>query len=103
MGILDFIFGVKKRQIKAFLNQDAVILDVRTKREWESGHIPGAMHIPLNTLPNRIETIKKLNKPVIVCCASGARSSKAAKYLNLQHINAINGGGWQQLLKQHAN
>ncbi len=94
MGFLDFIFGAKKRQVEDYIKSGAVILDVRTQREWAAGHIENAVHIPLNELNNRFDEIKKLNKPVIACCASGIRSAKAAKFLTLKNMDAINGGGW---------
>jgi phage shock protein E len=96
MGFFDFIFGTKKRQVEAYINNGAVILDVRTQREWDAGHIENSVHIPLNELNNRVNEVKKLNKPLVVCCASGVRSAKAAKFLNLKNINAIN-GGWVSL------
>lgn len=97
MGILDFIFGRKKRQIKEFLDQGAIILDVRTKTEWDNGHIKNAMHVPLDHLQQKVKQIKQLNKPVIVCCQSGVRASQAARFLNLNNIKATNGGGWLSL------
>jgi len=97
MGFLEFIFGTKKRQVDAYLKIDAVILDVRTQREWNTGHIENSIHIPLNELKNRVGEIKKLNKPIVACCVSGVRSAKAAKFLNLNNIDAINGGGWVNL------
>ncbi|MCK7590300.1 rhodanese-like domain-containing protein [Subsaxibacter sp. CAU 1640] len=100
MGFLDFIFGVKKRQIKELLAKDAIILDVRTQKEWENGHIENAKHIPLDELETRVDELKKLNKPVVTCCASGVRSAKAAEFLNLNNIIATNGGGWLRLKSQ---
>ncbi|MDG4716737.1 rhodanese-like domain-containing protein [Winogradskyella marincola] len=97
MGFLDFIFGSKKRQVDEFLENGAVILDVRSQREWDAGHIENAVHIPLDQLNNRVDEIKKLSKPVVTCCASGVRSAKAAKFLNLNNIEATNGGGWVSL------
>lgn len=97
MGFLDFIFGTKKRQVDEFLENGAVILDVRSQREWDAGHIEKALHIPLDQLNNRVGEVKKLNKPVVTCCASGVRSAKAAKFLNLNNIEATNGGGWVSL------
>lgn len=97
MGFFDFIFGVKKRQVENYLKKGAAILDVRTDREWHNGHIENAIHIPLGDLNNRVDEIKSLNKPIIVCCASGVRSGKAAKFLNLNNIDATNGGGWLSL------
>ncbi|WP_452221397.1 rhodanese-like domain-containing protein [Lacinutrix salivirga] len=100
MGLLDFIFGAKKREVDTYLENGAVILDVRSQREWDSGHIENSIHIPINELHNRVEEVKALNKPIIVCCASGVRSAKAAKFLNLNTIEATNGGGWLNLKKK---
>jgi len=100
MGFLDFIFRTKKRQVEEYLKNDAIILDVRSQREWDAGHIKNALHIPLNELNNRVKEVEKLDKPIITCCASGARSAKAAKLLNLNNIAATNGGGWINLKSQ---
>ena len=97
MGFLDFIFGAKKRQVEDYIKNGAIILDVRSQREWDSGHIENSVHIPLSELNNRVDEVKKLNKPIIACCASGIRSAKAAKFLNLHNIEATNGGGWVSL------
>ncbi|TVZ58794.1 rhodanese-related sulfurtransferase [Flavobacteriaceae bacterium MAR_2010_105] len=97
MGFLDFIFGAKKKQVQEFLDSGAIILDVRTQREWNKGHIENSLHIPIEELKNRINEVKQLNKPVIVCCESGVRSAKAAKFLTLNNIEATNGGGWVSL------
>lgn len=97
MGIFDFIFGIKKRQISELLEKGAIILDVRTQREWDKGHIENAKHIPLDDLKNHMAELQKLDKPVITCCASGARSAKAAEYLALNNIIATNGGSWLSL------
>lgn len=100
MGLFDFIFGTKKRQVEALLKKGAIILDVRTKKEWDHGHIENAKHIPLDDLQNHVEELQKLDKPVITCCASGVRSAKAAEFLNLNNIIATNGGGWASLKKK---
>lgn len=100
MGFLDFIFGAKKRQVQVYLENGAEILDVRTQKEWDKGHIKNAKHIPLQDLQNHVEELKNMNKPFIVCCESGVRSAKAAKFLNLNNIEATNGGGWISLNKK---
>lgn len=100
MGFLDFIFGAKNRQVKDYLDSGAIILDVRTQREWDKGHIEGAKHVPLDELQNNVDVLKQLNKPFIVCCASGVRSAKAANFLNLQNIEATNVGSWMSLQKE---
>ena len=100
MGIFDFIFGNKKEQIQEFLDEGAIILDVRTKSEWDNGHIKNAKHVPLNDLKNHVAKLQKANKPVITCCASGARSGQAAQILNSNNIKATNGGGWMSLQRK---
>lgn len=58
--------------------QDAVVLDVRETGEWDAGHITGARHIALAQLDKRLSELEKFKeRPVIVCCASGNRSSSA--------------------------
>jgi len=103
MGFINFIFGSKKRQVEGYLKKGAIILDVRTKKEWDNGHIENAMHIPLDDLHNRVDDLKKLNKPIITCCQSGVRSGKAAQFLNLNNLEAINGGGWASLKRKLCN
>ncbi|WP_445736413.1 rhodanese-like domain-containing protein [Mariniflexile sp.] len=97
MGLLDFLFGNKKDRIKDFQSRGAIIIDVRTKAEYEQGAITGSKHIPLQSIASKIAEIKKMNKPVITCCASGMRSGNAARILKSHGIEAINGGGWQSL------
>ena len=100
MGLLDFLFGNKKDLIRDFQSKGAIIIDVRTKSEYEQGAILGSKHIPLQNIASKIADIKKLNKPVITCCASGMRSGNAASILKSHGIEAINGGGWQSLNKK---
>ena len=87
----------KSETIKEFIDKGAVIIDVRTPGEFQGGHIKGSKNIPLNTIGNQIDSIKKLNKPVIACCASGMRSAQATSILKSNGIEAMNGGGWSSL------
>ncbi|MFD2915558.1 rhodanese-like domain-containing protein [Psychroserpens luteus] len=100
MGLLNTLFGNKGDKIKDFQSREAVIIDVRTKGEYSQGAIPGSKNIPLQVINSKISDIKKLNKPVITCCASGMRSGSAASILKAQGIEAINGGGWLSLSKK---
>ncbi|WP_338357291.1 rhodanese-like domain-containing protein [Yeosuana marina] len=97
MGLLDFLTGNKTDKINDFTSRGAIIIDVRTKEEFRQGAIPGSKNIPLQTINSQINAIKKLNKPIIVCCASGMRSGNAASILNSNGIETINGGGWSSL------
>lgn len=98
MGLLDLLgFGNKSENIKNFVEKGAIIIDVRTVGEFKGGHIKNSKNIPLNTIGNQIDAIKKANKPVIVCCASGMRSAQANSILKNNGIECINGGGWNSL------
>ena len=97
MGFFDFLFGNKQNSIKEFQSRGAIILDVRTAGEYQQGAIPGSKNIPLQTISSKINEIKKLNKPVITCCASGMRSGSAASILKSNGIEAVNGGSWMRL------
>ena len=58
--------------------EDAIVLDVRETGEWDAGHITGARHIALPQLDQRLSELEKFKeRPIVVCCASGNRSSSA--------------------------
>ncbi len=99
MGLFG-LFGNKKKKIQDFQTRGAIILDVRTKGEYDNGAIPGSRHIPLQQISVKLSEIKKWNKPVITCCASGMRSGTAAGILRQNGVEAMNGGGWQSLYQK---
>lgn len=84
-------------KIKEYLAKGAVVLDVRTQMEWDEEHLEGAKHIVLNTIPDQLEKIKAINKPIIAVCKSGGRSEQATKFLKAQGFDVINGGPWQNV------
>jgi rhodanese-related sulfurtransferase len=100
MGLLDFLFGNKGNKIKDFTSRGAIVLDVRSRAEYDNGAIPGSKHIPLQQVTSKIEEIRKWNKPVICCCASGMRSGNASAILKSNGVESMNGGGWTSLHKK---
>jgi hydroxyacylglutathione hydrolase len=60
--------------------QGALLLDVRERSEWDAGHAPRAVHIPYEQIRERTHELP-LDRPVVVYCASGVRSSLAASIL----------------------
>lgn len=98
MGLLS-MFGLsgKSENVKDFMDKGAVIIDVRSPGEFRDGHIKGSKNIPLDIISSKINEIKKLNKPVIVCCRSGMRSAQANSILKGNGIDCMNGGGWSSL------
>lgn len=79
------------------LEKGAVILDVRSSAEFKTGHIKGSKNIPLDQIGSHIQSLKKLNKPIITCCVSGNRSGSAEGILKHNGIEAYNGGSWQNV------
>ncbi len=68
-------------QARRWVAQGAVLLDVRTPQEYASGHLPGAINIPVQVLASRMGEIPKGSK-VVVYCASGVRARQAASMLS---------------------
>ena len=98
MGLLEFLSKKEDTNIiREYLDNDAVIIDVRTTIEWNEGHIKKSTHITLNTIPASVDRIKAFEKPIIAVCKSGIRSQTAADFLSKQGLDAINGGAWQNV------
>jgi phage shock protein E len=79
------------------LQNGAVILDVRTPGEYETGHIDGSVNIALSKL--RKATIPfDTNTVIITCCSHGLRSVKAVNVLKRRgYKHVYNGGAWSDL------
>jgi rhodanese-related sulfurtransferase len=98
MNFLELIFG-KKVDLQEVISNGAVIIDVRTKGEFQSGHLKNSINIPIDKLPQNFAKIKR-DKPVITCCASGARSASAVRMLKSNGFEQVyNGGSWYSLRK----
>lgn len=78
----------------------AVLLDVREDNEWAAGHAPGALHIPMGQVPQRLDDIPEADR-VFVVCRSGGRSARVTAYLNANGWDAVNVergmNGWNAL------
>lgn len=82
---------------KKLVSEGAIIVDVRTPSEFSSGHVKGAVNIPVDQIGTMTDELKKLEKPIITCCRSGARSGMAATTLKSAGIACYNGGPWNVL------
>lgn len=82
-------------------HKDALILDVREQKEYDSGHLLNSKLIPLGQLNERVAELEKFrSRPVLVICRSGQRSSAATSLLGKQGFTAytLDGGvmAWQK-------
>ena len=99
MGLLSLL-GIGSAKIKEALRKGAIIIDVRTAAEYDRGHIPDAFNIPVDRINISMQRIKAANRPVVLCCNSGARSSTALQLLKSEGVKEVyNGGNWQNILK----
>lgn len=82
--------------IQLINHKNALIVDVRTDKEYQQGHVMNALHIPLGKLDDRMqELLAYKNTPVVMVCRSGARSGHAAVKLKKQGFSDVHnmGGG----------
>ncbi len=70
------------------------IVDVRTPAEFSGGNVAGSINIPLQELGARMDEVKALTQPLVLCCASGNRSGMATSILKQNGLTEVyNGGG----------
>ena len=79
---------------KTIQDNEGTIVDVRTAGEFQGAHAAHSINIPLHELSKRIDEIKKMKAPVVLCCASGGRSAQAAYLLEANKIECIDAGPW---------
>lgn len=99
MSILNTLFGKNEEaNYKELVKQGAIVLDVRSKEEFEGGHVKGAVNIPLDVLSANLQKLGGKDACVITCCMSGGRSGLAKNILHIAgYDNVHNGGGWYSL------
>ncbi|MET1219866.1 MAG: rhodanese-like domain-containing protein [Glaciecola sp.] len=102
--ILAFIPAVSAQQVdikkgrEAILN-GAVVIDVRTDKEWEAGHFPAALHMQNTKLAGLISQAN-LDKdtPIVLYCRSGNRATASSQQLiDMGYTNVINAGGLKDI------
>jgi rhodanese-related sulfurtransferase len=95
--------GMSPTQAVQCMNREkGVVIDVCGDDEFAAGHISGAVHVPLDQLENRLATVaKNKSTPLIMVCASGARSKRAqavAQKLGYEKVHSLQGGlkAWKE-------
>jgi rhodanese-related sulfurtransferase len=94
------VFGLKQLDPQELVNmlnhEGAVVVDLRTRAQFDQGHIINAMHCPIAQLSESLSTLEKYkNKPILLVCASGLEIAKAGKLLKTAgypHIYGLAGG-----------
>lgn len=99
ISLIKNLFGIgPKVDLGALVKNGAIILDVRTRGEFQGGHVKGSMNIPLDQISSLQQKVKNKEQVIITCCASGMRSATAKGILRAQgYANVHNGGSWYNL------
>ncbi len=79
---------------KLIKEKKGTIVDVRTPAEFSGGKAADSINIPLQELERKLEDIKNMEKPIILCCASGGRSGMAEMMLSQAQVECCNAGSW---------
>lgn len=99
-GLLFNVFKIKNNNTinmeleNIIKNNQGTIIDVRTPGEFGGGNVAGSKNIPLNEIPMRINEIKSMKAPLVLCCASGGRSAQATQIISKEGIECYNAGSW---------
>ena len=78
------------------LSDDAVVLDIREQDEWDRGHAPTAVHIPMSELPARVDELVPFldaDEPLVITCRSGGRVQRVMPWLAQQGYEVANMAG----------
>ncbi|MDP6374691.1 MAG: rhodanese-like domain-containing protein [Pseudomonadales bacterium] len=89
--------GVSAQQLVDMVNrEDAIVVDIREKKEFDNGHIVDAINIPFAALETRIDELKKFReRPVVVMCKMGQHAGSAGTMLRkngFENVSRLTGG-----------
>lgn len=86
------IHEISAAELDGLLATGARLIDVRETDEYVAGHVPGAVHVPLGSVPEHVDAFRG-DGPAYVICRSGARSMRACEYLAQEGVEAVNIAG----------
>ena len=99
MNFFKNLFGAAEAvDVKTLVQNGALIVDVRTPDEFRSGHVKGAINIPLGTIANNASKLTKHQGAIVAYCRSGNRSSIAVSEMKAMGLEAYNGGGVGEMM-----
>lgn len=80
---------VSRERARALVKSGARLVDVRTTAEFQSGHLDGALNVPLQELAGKLNKLGAKDQPVVVYCASGTRSGMARSMLKRHGFSQV--------------
>lgn len=97
MGFFSYLFGggSSNDELAKTINNSALLVDVRSSGEFESGNVKGSINIPVDQISNHLAKFKAKDNNIVVFCRSGMRSSQAKSILEKNGFtNVTNAGTW---------
>jgi len=90
---------IKMTTVDAIKNPNATLIDIREPYELEiDGSVEGAINIPMGEVPDKLEKIKDMPKPIVIFCRSGGRASSTLNFLKENGLDDVfNGGGFNDV------
>ena len=100
-GKLETVAQLEPETLRNIEGARPQIVDVRSPEEWSHGHLPGAVHIPLAALPEKLGELDP-SSPIVLHCKGGGRSSIAASFLQSQGMSNVSNlvGGYEAWTKE---
>ena len=94
------LLGFPDSKIKDALRKGAIVIDVRTAYEFDQGHVPDSINIPVDRIDINTQRIKGFKRPVIFCGSYYEHSSRATRIMKEKGLKEVyNGGSWEAVLK----
>ena len=81
-------------EARNLMDKCGLVVDVRSVEEYTRGQAPGSLNLPLHLIPVLARERIPKNRPLLLCCASGARSALAAELLEPRGYEVYNLGPW---------
>jgi rhodanese-related sulfurtransferase len=85
---------ISPEDARTLLDDGGLVVDVRSGGEYSAGCIPGSLNLPMHLIPVLAAERLPSDRPLLVCCASGARSAMAVQYLCRLGFQAHDLGPW---------
>ncbi len=85
---------ISSEDARDLLGLGALVVDVRSTAEYDRGHVPGSLNLPMHLIPALAGERLPADRPLLVCCESGSRSAMAVQYLRRLGLDAHDLGPW---------
>ena len=102
LSLASMLYAAEKEQQEIVIDDQTLVIDVRSAEEFKGGHIKNAINIPHTEIKNKIgEHVKDKGKKIVLYCRSGHRAGLAEKALKeIGFTNVTNAGGYENLKKK---